>query len=154
MIKITRTNIAFERNSKVYFAAERYNVSKGIKNMEQDWRLKGQQKYLKDVVLYRIVFPQFWSKAFADKNEFYQSILRSAKNHVKTFPKTKEYLEGEKIQLFWHEHCEFCWEKAMTNMECEFYCTKDMKHWICQECFNDFKDKFGWIVKSADELFD
>ena len=46
------------------------------------------------------------------------------------------------------------WEKAMTNTECEFYCTKDMYHWICKECFEDFKDKFGWTVKSADKLFD
>ena len=122
--------------------------------MEQDWRLNGQEEYLKDVVLYKIVFPEFWAKAFADKNEFYQSILRYAENHVKAFPDTKAYLEGEKIQLFWHEHCDFCWEKAMTNTECEFYCTKDMRHWICKECFEDFKDKFGWIVKSADDLFD
>ena len=41
----------------------------------------------------------------------------------------------------------------MTNTECEFHCTKDMRYWICQECFEDFKDKFGWIVKSSDELF-
>jgi hypothetical protein len=122
--------------------------------MEQDWRLNGQEEYLKDVVLYKIVFPEFWAKAFADKNEFYQSILRYAETHVKNFPDTKEYLEGEKIQLFWHEHCDFCWKKAMTNTECEFYCTKDMRYWICNECFEDFKDKFGWIVKSADELFD
>ena len=122
--------------------------------MKQDWRLNGQEEYLKDVVLYRIVFPDFWNKAYASKNEFYQSILRYAETHVKNFPNTKEYLEGEKIQLFWHEHCDFCWEKAMTNKECEFYCTKDMRYWICKECFEDFKDKFGWIVKSADELFD
>ena len=120
--------------------------------MEQDWRLNGQEEYLKDVVLYKIVFPVFWAKAFADKNEFYQSILRYAETHVKNFPDTKEYLEGEKIQFFWHEHCDFCWEKAMTNTECEFYCTKDMRYWICAECFNDFKDRFNWTVKSAEEL--
>ena len=68
--------------------------------MEQDWRLNGQEEYLKNVVLYRIVFPDFWAKAFADKNEFYQRILSYAENHVKAFPNTKEYLEGEKNSCF------------------------------------------------------
>ena len=121
--------------------------------MEQDWRLNGQEKYLQNVVLYRVIFPDFWNKAYAEKNEFYQIILRGAKNHVKMFPRTKPYLEGEKVQEFWHEHCEFCYDKAMTKTPSEFYCTTDMYRWICKKCFNDFKDKFGWTVKSSDELF-
>ena len=122
--------------------------------MEQDWRLNGQEKYLKDAILYKVVFPAFWENAYIEKNMFFQKISEYAQNHVAHFPDKKEYLEGEKIQLFWHEHCEFCWEKAMTNIECEFYCTKDMRWWICKDCFEDFKDKFGWTVKSADELLD
>ena len=122
--------------------------------MEQDWRLNNQEKYLQNSTLYKIIFPDFWEKAYADKNEFYHRILRCAENHVKAYPDAGEHLEGDKIQLFWHEHCEFCMKKAMTNIECEFYCTKDMYYWICKECFEDFKDKFGWNVKSADELFD
>ena len=120
--------------------------------MEQDWRLNGQEEYLQNAVLYRIVFPEFWEKAYADRNGFYQIIFKYAENHVKSFQETKPYLEGDKIQLFWHEHCDFCSKKAMTNIECEFYCTKDMKYWICKECFEDFKDKFSWTVKSSDEL--
>ena len=42
--------------------------------MEQDWRLNGQEEYLQNAVLYRIVFPEFWNKAYFDKNEFYQNI--------------------------------------------------------------------------------
>lgn len=122
--------------------------------MEQDWRINGQEEYLKDAILYKVVFPAFWEKAYIEKNMFFQKISEYAQNHVAQFPDTKEYLEGEKIQLFWHEHCEFCWEKAMTNIECEFYCTKDMRWWVCKDCFEDFKDKFGWTVKSADELLD
>ncbi len=122
--------------------------------MEQDWRLNGQEECLQNAVLYKIVFPDFWKKAYVDKNEFYQSILRYAENHVKAFPDTKQHLENDQIQLFWHEHCDFCWGKAMTNMNCEFYCTKDMRHWICKECFEDFKDKLGWTVKTVNELFD
>ena len=122
--------------------------------MEQDWRLNGQEEYLQKAVLYIVVFPIFWEKAYANKNRFYQKILRNAENFVKIYPDKKEYLDCDKAQLLWHEHCDFCWEKTMTNTECEFYCTKDMYHWICKECFEDFKDKFGWTVKSADKLFD
>lgn len=122
--------------------------------MEQDWRLNGQEEYLQDAILYKVVFPAFWENAYNEKNMFFQKISEYAQNYVAHFPDKKECLEGEKIQLFWHEHCEFCWEKAMTNIECEFYCTKDMRWWICKDCFEDFKDKFGWTVKSADELLD
>jgi hypothetical protein len=122
--------------------------------MEQDWRLNGQEEYLKDAILYKVVFPAFWEKAYIEKNMFFQKIFEYAQNYVARFPDKKEYLEGEKIQLFWHEHCEFCWEKAMTDIDCEFYCTKDMRWWVCKDCFEDFKDKFGWTVKSADELLD
>ena len=122
--------------------------------MEQDWRINGQEEYLKDAILYKVVFPAFWEKAYIEKNMFFQKISEYAQNYVAQFPDKKEYLEGERLQLFWHEHCEFCWEKAMTNIECEFYCTKDMRWWVCKDCFEDFKDKFGWTVKSADELLD
>ena len=96
--------------------------------MNQDLRHKEQEEYLKNIVLYKITFPDFWKKAYTEKNEFYQKILKQAQEHVNNFPNTKEYLEGEKIQLFWHEHCDFCYEKAMTNTKCEFYCTKDMNY--------------------------
>lgn len=120
--------------------------------MEQDWRLNGQKEYLQNAILHKIVFPEFWERAYMEKNKFFQNVLGCAKKHVKKFPNTREYLNGEKVQLFWHEHCDFCWEKAMTNMECEFYCTKDMQHWICKACFGDFKEKFAWTEKSADEF--
>jgi hypothetical protein len=28
----------------------------------------------------------------------------------------------------------------------EGYCTLDDYHWICSECFHDFKELFGWRV--------
>ena len=121
--------------------------------MNEDWRLTGHEEYLQNAVLYKVVFPDFWQRAYIDKNAFYQLVLKEAVSHVDRFPHTKEYLEADKIQLFWHAHCDLCWEKAMTDIECEFYCTKDMLHWVCKECFDDFKDKFGWTVKSSDELF-
>ena len=46
-----------------------------------------------------------------------------------------------------HDHCEFCWEK-FENGKVEGYCTLDNYHWICDKCFDDFKDMFEWkIVK-------
>ncbi len=49
-----------------------------------------------------------------------------------------------------HEHCCFCTQK-ISFTECDShsgYCTIDEKHshWICEECFNDFKDEFNWMV--------
>ena len=118
-----------------------------------DWRLNGQEEYLQNAKLYKITFPEFWEIAYREKNAFYQDIERYAKSHVENTNKGHEYLEGEKIQHFWHEHCELCYEKAMTDISGIFYCTEDMKHWICEECFNDFKERFDWQEKSAEELY-
>jgi hypothetical protein len=50
-----------------------------------------------------------------------------------------------------HDHCEFCWAKFMEVKHPEIlnegYCTEDSRHWICDGCFNDFKEKFGFAVK-------
>ena len=121
--------------------------------MDNDWRLTFQEDYLMNETLYQIKFPDFWEKAYAKQNVFYHKVLDDALRHVEHFPETKEYLEGEKIQSFWHDHCEFCWAKVMTHYETEFYCTKDFKHWVCKTCFEDFKEKFNWTVKPTDEIF-
>ena len=67
----------------------------------------------------------------------------------------EEYLFGVKLYkrkfeswLGWdHTHCDFCWAKISDVAENSFregYCTDDETHWVCEECYNDFKDKFGW----------
>ena len=45
-----------------------------------------------------------------------------------------------------HEHCEFCWDKfgRGDNMLKEGYCTEDAYNWICDTCFEDFKEMFAW----------
>lgn len=45
-----------------------------------------------------------------------------------------------------HDHCAFCWDKFSENPEDmnSGYCTKDKKHWICEYCFNDFKEMFNF----------
>lgn len=114
---------------------------------EIDWRLNGQEAYLQNKTLYKVVFPDFWQKAYSEKTDFYNMIFNDAQNYLQNFPDRTDYVEGEKIQLFWHEHCSFCWEKALTNKQCVFYCTKDFKYWVCEQCFNDFKQKFNWTEK-------
>lgn len=118
-----------------------------------DWRLRGQEEYLKGLPLYKVPFPEFWQKAYDEKNTFYQMISDEAHRSVDQMQRGEEYLEGEKIQHFWHEHCEFCREKATTDKKCVFYCTKDMRYWVCPECFHDFKNSFGWVEKESYELF-
>lgn len=53
-----------------------------------------------------------------------------------------------------HEHCIFCWHKFMKHSEYQKncsnhgYCTIDEKYWICDNCYNDFKNLFKWkLVK-------
>ena len=48
-----------------------------------------------------------------------------------------------------HDHCEFCFDKFALFEGClkEGYCTLDYYHWICEECFRDFKDMFQWTVE-------
>ena len=52
-----------------------------------------------------------------------------------------------------HDHCIFCWAKFMNYnyKDClhEGYCTPDHYYWICEECFNDFKEMFDWTVIDA-----
>ena len=44
-----------------------------------------------------------------------------------------------------HDHCEFCSETIEQSADFA-YCTTDKYHWICEECFNDFKEIFKWTV--------
>ena len=72
----------------------------------------------------------------------------------------EEYLKG--VTLQWktyskyrpgweHDHCEFCFAKFMEPGEedtlHEGYATEDNDHWVCEKCFEDFKDMFKWKVR-------
>ncbi len=48
-----------------------------------------------------------------------------------------------------HDHCEFCGAKfSLREGDLKLgYSTQDGYHWICNECFIDFKDEFDWDVK-------
>ena len=48
-----------------------------------------------------------------------------------------------------HDHCEFCSAKFSENLADALrsgYTTPDRYRWICRECFDDFRDLFGWQV--------
>lgn len=51
-----------------------------------------------------------------------------------------------------HAHCSFCWEKfgLFEDMATVGYKTIGGNWWICDQCFQDFKDKFEWTVAKAD----
>ncbi len=82
---------------------------------DDDWRIRGQENYLKGAALH-------WSR-YKQPSETWD-----------------------------HDHCAFCWarfaeEKAGYNdAQQHGYTTEDDYHWICKTCFNDFKDRFEWLV--------
>ncbi|GAB6188179.1 hypothetical protein [Thermopirellula anaerolimosa] len=76
-----------------------------------DWRLQGQERFLKGVSLLRRTY--------------------------------RKYREGWE-----HDHCEFCGAKFSEQGEGVNvgYTTIDRYHWICEECYKDFKDMFQWTL--------
>ena len=77
----------------------------------EDWRLQGQEKYLKGVILAK-----------------------------------KQY---QPYRQDWdHDHCEFCGAKFSLGDSVSLqigYATIDNYYWVCESCFKDFKNLFGWI---------
>ena len=68
-----------------------------------------------------------------------------------------KYLMGSTLQFIpyvrwsetWdHDHCDFC-NETFSEYGSDLhkgYCTLDKKNWICEKCFNDFKEMFQWKV--------
>ena len=72
----------------------------------------------------------------------------------------ENYLKGVVLQLetyapprpSWdHEHCEFCNSKISQHAEDlpRGYATPDRYRWICETCFEDFREEFGFVVQAA-----
>lgn len=61
----------------------------------------------------------------------------------------RKYVAPSKTWL--HDHCVFCWatisEDGKNDLH-EGYTTSDLYYWICDDCYNDLKDIFGWKVVS------
>lgn len=71
--------------------------------------------------------------------------------HQKDYLMNKELVKSKytKLSKKWdHDHCAFCWDKFSENEGdlTQGYCTIDRKYWICEECFNDFKEMFSFKV--------
>jgi hypothetical protein len=48
-----------------------------------------------------------------------------------------------------HDHCTFCFEKFSENegdLHVGYYVPKG-RHWICEPCFEDFKDLFSFKLE-------
>ncbi len=87
-----------------------------MKKEQDDWRLTGQEKYLKGVILIH-----------------------------------QKYRQNPDNPEWDHDHCSFCWATFMVGGESgsleEGYSTEDEYYWVCPQCFEDFKEAFGWSVR-------
>ena len=114
-----------------------------------DWRIDESEEFdqhRKGKKFFKAVFPDFWKKAWETKNNFYHYVYYDAKKYVEEVSdEYKELLEDERVQGFWHAHCNFCMDKIMTDMDKEFYFSPERDVWICPVCFDDFKARFEWV---------
>lgn len=67
----------------------------------------------------------------------------------------RRYRAYAKNPSWGHDHCAFCWAKFMVE-DCadvvhEGYATTDDYWWICQICFDDFKQRFSWSLAESDD---
>jgi hypothetical protein len=87
-----------------------------VNHDEADWRLRGQEKYLAGVALYR-----------------------------KRWTQTRDNWD--------HDHCQFCWANfaADENPETlhEGYTDGNEYWWICEPCFEDFRERFAWKLPDS-----
>jgi len=64
----------------------------------------------------------------------------------------RRYRQYAKNPQWDHDHCLFCWAKFSLGDPPgalhEGYSTEDEYRWICSRCFEDFKDRFHWTVRS------
>ncbi len=50
-----------------------------------------------------------------------------------------------------HDHCEFC-SATISELENDLnegYATDDDYHWICETCYQDFKERFQWKLRNT-----
>ena len=69
--------------------------------------------------------------------------LMNQENYLKG--KELYYINYNMVEEHDHDHCAFCMEKFYSTKQ-KGYCTTDYYHWICEKCYEDFKDIFNWVV--------
>jgi hypothetical protein len=95
--------------------------------VDDDWRLMGQERYLQGAAFVR-----------------------------KPYKRRRASWE--------HDHCDFCQRKlvqaptADLDSRTEGFAAvgrgpegQDDYYWVCDECFSDFRDRFGWTVSAVEE---
>lgn len=82
--------------------------------MSDDWRLQGQERFLKGVTLCR--------KKYTPYRDDWD-----------------------------HDHCAFCGKKFSEQQDDahEGFATEDSYHWVCDVCFADFRQRFGWTLRET-----
>ncbi len=125
-------------------------------------------------VFYKIVFPEFWERAYREKNAYYKRVVERVEKHAtflrayiaperdaalsyaeKNGGKTEsgeELTEKARLELLWDEECWYFGERITLSENGVFYCNRDMDIWVCEECFDMFRAAEGWTVRPVDEL--
>jgi hypothetical protein len=81
-----------------------------------------------------------------DKNDWR---LTNQENYLKN--KELYHRNYKKTGSFDHDHCSFCFTNFKSNEQVG-YCTTNYYHWICEECYKDFKNSFNWRVIEEDKI--
>jgi len=73
--------------------------------------------------------------------------LQKAKLYWKQYSRYKDHAD--------HDHCEFCWAQFMVEDHPDVlhagWATEDNYRWICNNCFNDFKETFEFEIGCLQE---
>ena len=82
--------------------------------------------------------------------------LRDQENYLKGVTLVhRKYRQYESAPNWDHDHCEFCWVKFMVedhpDVLHEGWTTEDNHRWICNNCFDDFKEMFEFEIGSLAE---
>lgn len=72
------------------------------------------------------------------------------------YQKDLKYIRFQESEMNDHEHCSFCWAKFSEDSEDLHYgyvaMYNDDDYWICETCYQDFKEMFEWkLVKKDNE---
>lgn len=95
--------------------------------MKDEWRLNGQEAYLLGKTFRKVTVD-----SFPDYDE-----------ETHSWDKLRSPHDG-------HEHCSFCWDKFSVE-EADlhsgyFAAEKWHRFFVCEKCFEDFKEPFQWKV--------
>ena len=67
--------------------------------------------------------------------------LTNQKNYL--YNKTlRRKLYDQTIETWDHDHCVFCWTRIDAKSPSAY--TDEEGHWICEECYEEFKEMFEW----------